>query len=269
MWLDWLADVAKETGYPVVETPGWKTRGHGEMAVCEGVVGHHTGTPSTVTGDFPTLTVVRVGRSDLAGPLSHLGLGRNGTIYVIAAGCCYHAGKSAWDGWLDLNNKFIGIEAENSGAGDWTAKQMDAYPKLVAALLKKMQRGAGRYASHRSVALPAGRKDDPAKIADSWMRDRVVFHWNAALATPVVDEPWLLLPDMKFGDKNQDVYHLQLWACARYSYWSFEATGYYGERTQRALAEFQRRMGITGPDAIGTPVGPRTKHALWIEGWRR
>jgi hypothetical protein len=153
-----------------VEIAGWRTRGHGPMRVVEGVVGHHTATAASAPGDYPSLGIVTNGRSDLAGPLAGLGLGRDGTVYVIAAGLCYHAGASKWAGYVDLNDEYIGIEAESSGHGDWTPAQRDCYPKLVAALLKYMSRGVDRYAGHKDVCVPIGRKPDPVGIDTGWMR---------------------------------------------------------------------------------------------------
>lgn len=159
IYIPWLVDAARMTGYPVVDVPGQRTRGHGGMRAVECVTGHHT---ADGPGEYPSLFIVRDGRTDLAGPLAHLGLGRSGTIYVIAAGLCYHAGASAWAGFLDLNDEAIGIEAESSGVrDDWTPAQRDAYPRLVAALLYFMRRDASRFAGHKEVCLPAGRKIDP------------------------------------------------------------------------------------------------------------
>lgn len=173
IYVQWLADAARSTGYPVAEVAGWRTRGHGGMRVVEGVVGHHTATSDKAAGDYPSLGIVTNGRSDLAGPLCNLGLGRSGTIYVVAAGVAYHAGASRWAGFTDLNDEFLGIEAESAGTGSWTPAQLDAYPKLVAALLRYMSRGADRYAGHKDVCLPAGRKIDPVGIDTNWMRSRV------------------------------------------------------------------------------------------------
>lgn len=172
IYIEWLADAARLTGYPVVEVGGWRGRGHGGMRVGEGVTGHHTA--DGPAGDYPSLNIVRDGRAGLAGPLSQLGLGRSGTIYVIAAGLAYHAGASAWAGYLDLNDEFLGIEAESTGVrDDWTPQQRDAYPRLVAALLFYMRRDAGRFAGHREVCRPAGRKIDPAFWDLNAFRDRV------------------------------------------------------------------------------------------------
>jgi hypothetical protein len=182
VYVPWLVDAARSTGYPVVEVTGWQTRGHGGMRVVEGVVGHHTATADSAPGDYPSLDIVTNGRPDLAGPLCNLGLGRSGTIYVVAAGCAYHAGASRWLGFLDLNDEFLGIEAESAGYGVWTDAQRDAYPKLVAALLRYMSRGVERYAGHKDVCVPPGRKIDPVGIDTGWLRQRAVSPGGSAAA---------------------------------------------------------------------------------------
>src|SRR5580700_4344959 len=52
------------------------------------------------------------------GPLAQLGLGRDGTFYVVAAGRCNQAGQGSWQGVTTGNSSFIGIEAENTGLSD-------------------------------------------------------------------------------------------------------------------------------------------------------
>lgn len=171
IFVPWLADAARLTGYPVVECSGWKTRGHGGFRVLEGVVGHHT---ADGPGEYPSLNIVTKGRADLAGPLCNYGLGRSGTVYVVAAGVAWHAGASAWAGFKDLNDEFLGIEAESAGTrDDWTPAQRDAYPRLVAAALFYMKRDASRFAGHKEVCLPKGRKIDPAFIDLNAFRARV------------------------------------------------------------------------------------------------
>lgn len=179
-YVSWLADAARAaaagTGKSVIEQPGWQSRGHGGMTMLEGVVGHHTGTPASSPGDYPSLGTITNGRSDLPGPLAAYGLGRSGNIYVIAAGTSYHAGTSSYAGFTDLNNKFLGIEAESPGDGTWTADQLYTYPRLVGEILRRMNRGVDRYCSHRTCATPAGRKPDPTGIDDAWMRDRAAAY---------------------------------------------------------------------------------------------
>lgn len=199
IFIPWLVDAARMaiagTGKQVIVCAGWETRGHGGLRVVEAVIGHHTGTPDSVAGDYPSLPVVRDGRSDLAGPLSNFGLARSGNPYVIAAGCCWHAGASAYAGFVDLNDEAIGIEAESAGAGGWTAGQLLMYPRLVGACLHYMNRSAGRYASHRTVALPAGRKSDPYGLSDDWMRTQVTTWMNnpAPAQSPATQTQFMLL----------------------------------------------------------------------------
>lgn len=160
----WLADAARLTGYKVIEVAGHKTRGHGGFRALEGVMGHHT---ADGPGDYPSLNIVTKGRSDLPGPLCNYGLARSGDIYVVASGVAWHAGASRWagPGWsfTDLNDEFLGIEAESKGTlDDWTPAQRDCYPRLVAAALHYMRRDASRFCGHKEGALPKGRKIDPA-----------------------------------------------------------------------------------------------------------
>jgi hypothetical protein len=253
VWATWLADAARLTGYPVNEVSGWKSRGHGQMSSIQGVVGHHTATSAKAAGDYPSLAIVRDGRSDLPGPLSNLGLGRSGTIYVIAAGLCYHAGASAWAGFTSLNSTFLGIEAENDGSGNWTDAQLDAYPKLVGALLKQMGRGVERYVSHRTCATPAGRKPDPAKISDDWMRERAHLFMSGGTVPPAV--PAAGTPrTLRRGDTGDDVRELQRVLNAWYG--GVAQDGVFGAITEASVKRAQKNTppqpkldddGICGP----------------------
>jgi hypothetical protein len=173
VYTPWLVDAAKLTGYPVSEVVGWRNRGHGGMRVLEGAVCHHTAGPKA--GNMPSLGVITNGRAGLAGPLANYGLARDGTVYVVAAGCAWHAGASTWAGFHDLNDEFLGIEAEDDGDGKWTSEQLDAYPRLVASILFYSRRGAERATAHRECCIPNGRKPDPAGIDMVALRNRVNF----------------------------------------------------------------------------------------------
>ena len=83
------------------------------MGEVQGVLCHHTTGPKV--GNMPTLNLLIEGRPDLAGPLAQLGLGRDGTFYVVAAGLCNHAGDGAYRSIVAGNTHLIGIEAENTG----------------------------------------------------------------------------------------------------------------------------------------------------------
>lgn len=199
VWPGWLADAARMTGYPVVEVGGWRTRGHGGMRVVEVVVAHHTA--DGPTGDYPSLRIVRDGRAGLSGPLSQLGLGRRGTIYVIAAGQSWHAGASSWAGFWDLNDEAIGIEAESVGTrDDWTPEQRDCYPRLCAALLHFMRRRADRCGAHKEVCRPAGRKIDPAYWHMPGMRGEIQRYLDNP---PSINRHWQHEEDDMFTDADR------------------------------------------------------------------
>ncbi|WP_417220480.1 N-acetylmuramoyl-L-alanine amidase [Arthrobacter sp.] len=153
-----LARVAKTTGYPVVERPGWKTRGHGQMGAIKTVICHHTA--SAQTGNAPALGYVESNKGALPGPLAHFVLGRDGTIYVVAAGLCWHAG--AVGNPNHGNTHAIGIEAENDGKGEkWGPAQYDSYVKLCAALVAEFKLPVSAVLGHKEIAVPKGRKIDP------------------------------------------------------------------------------------------------------------
>lgn len=156
----WLADELRAAGMDVVEVEGWRTRGSDFFAP-RGIVCHHTATPESRAGDYPSLNLVRDGRSDLPGPLAQLGLGRSGKVYVIASGRANHAGTGGWKG-LSGNSSVLGIEAEDSGDSVWAPIQVAAYKRLCAVLARKMDIPVSNICGHKEWA--PNRKIDPAGI---------------------------------------------------------------------------------------------------------
>lgn len=202
VWLLGLPGILARTGYPVVEVAGWRTRGAGGRAMSgvRGIVPHHTATPWSRPGDYPSLALVRDGRDldgdgDIDGPLAQLGLGRSGTWYVIAAGMAYHAGKvqPSLEG-THSNPWAVGIEAEAAGTGDprdWPESQVDSYAKGCRALADAYGVPIGRVLGHKEICYPAGRKSDPsfnmaafrARVAAPWeVEDVVTQEDRAAIA---------------------------------------------------------------------------------------
>lgn len=175
IWLTDLADACRDSGLTVIEVPGWRTRTarlHPDgMTAVRGIMWHHTATPRTAKGDYPSLTVVRDGRPGVSGPLANLGLGRSGAVLVVAAGRANHAGTGAWPGLVGGSDT-IGIEAESDGSGkDWTREQLDAMPRLTWALARRYHIPPGRVIAHREWAPQ--RKIDPAGIDMSTLRAAV------------------------------------------------------------------------------------------------
>jgi hypothetical protein len=88
--LTWLPDVLKDAGLKVSLVDGWQTRGRGDVGQIFGVICHHTGVNDPQKRNMPTLRSLRDGRkaephlAALPGPLAQLGLGRDGTYFIIA-----------------------------------------------------------------------------------------------------------------------------------------------------------------------------------------
>ena len=167
MRLSNLAGVLRDAGLTVVETAGWANRGYAgqDLKEVRGVLWHHTATNRAAFNgsDAPTLNMCVNGRSDLAGPLCNIVLGRNGTVYLVAAGVANHAGAGSAAGIpTNMGNHYlVGIEMESSGVApwDWTADQLRVAPFLGAALERSygadLQIGHLEYSSQGKID-PAG-----------------------------------------------------------------------------------------------------------------
>lgn len=257
-----LADVARAAGLHVIEVAGWQTRGHGGMDDVTGVVCHHIAGPSAASnpGDFPSLRVVRDGRTNLSGPLCNLGLGRTGSVYVIAAGLAYHAGAVRVARPPYGNSHMIGVEAENDGVGEpWPVAQVDAYARLCAALAVHYRFGLDRVLGHKEVCYPPGRKSDPDFDMGAFRRQVAAEITDLSkpdpghVPPPVTHPPFVLKRMLYAGRSGPDVAAWQRVVSAR-------PDGDFGPLTKAATRAFQRAHHL---DADGV-VGPVTAKAA---GW--
>lgn len=252
--LIWLPEVLKEAGLKVALVPGWENRGAGDMGVVLGVICHHTGTAKA--GNMPSLNTLINGRSDLPGPLAQLGLGRDGTFYILAAGKCNHAGKGSWKGKTSGNTNFIGIEAENGGGKNdlWPEIQMEAYARGVAAILKHVGLDADHCAGHKEYALPPGRKPDPLFDMDTF-RSNVASIMSGSIPThkliPAIEPSGKTRPTLRRGATGGLVKQLQALI-------GTIEDGDFGSKTEASVRVFQREHNLV-PDGI---VGPKTWEAL-------
>ncbi len=247
--LTWLPDVLRQVGLKVAEVPGWESRGRGDMGRVLGVVCHHTVGPKT--GNMPSLNLITKGSKKLSGPLSQLGLGRDGTFYVVAAGRANHAGGGVWRRQMDGNGNFIGIEAENMGTKadfPWPNVQMDACRRGVAAILAHVGQPAEMCCGHREFALPAGRKIDPlfdmAEFRES-VGATIAGTLPAPTLIPAIDSQ--SRQTIRRGSTGVLVEEVQ-------SRLAISPTGPFGPRTEAAVRMLQREHGLV-PDGI---VGPKT-----------
>lgn len=254
--LIWLPQVLKDAGLKVSLVVGWETRGRGDVGKSVGVICHHTAGPRK--GNMPSLNTLIKGRADLPGPLAQLGLGRDGTYFVIATGRCNHAGAGSWQGVRNGNSQFIGIEAENTGLADdspWPEVQMEAYRRGVAALLKHLGQAADFCAGHKDYALPAGRKSDPNFDMHAFRAAVAAILSGTAPAPRLIPAVELQAPagthavrsTLRRPATGEAVQQIQAKI-------GVVVDGNFGAKTEAAVRAFQQAHGLV-PDGI---VGPQT-----------
>jgi peptidoglycan hydrolase-like protein with peptidoglycan-binding domain len=255
--LTWLPEVLESAGLKVAEVPGWRTRGRADMGLVRGVMCHHTATPGP--GNMPTLNILVQGRGAapgapaLPGPLAQLGLGRDGTFYVVAAGRANHAGIGSWEGVTTGNSSFIGIEAENSGLADdpWPAVQLEAYQRGVAAILRKIGAASNLCCGHKEYALPQGRKTDPSFDMPTFRREVAAYLAGKTPPAPVPAHDGQKRPTLRRGAMGPDVETAQ-------GLLGLTKDGQFMADMEAAVRAFQREKKLT-PDGI---IGPNTWAAL-------
>jgi peptidoglycan hydrolase-like protein with peptidoglycan-binding domain len=256
--LTWLPAVLTNAGLKTAEMDGWPNRGRAEMGTVKGVMCHHTGGPKS--GNMPSLNVLANGRSDLPGPLCQLGLGRDGTYYVVAAGRANHAGHGVWGGVSTGNSSFIGIEAENTGASSdsWPDVQLQAYVRGVAAILKHIQLDQSMCCGHREYALPKGRKPDPHSLDMNVFRGEVAKLLSGAAPPALIPaKDTLDRPTLRRDFPGNPKFLVEL-VQRKVGVPPEKVDGTFGPMTEAAVRKFQRERGLV-PDGI---VGPKTWKAL-------
>lgn len=256
----WLPGVLREAGLRVALVDDWDRRGQGDVGPIRGVICHHTA--GAARGNMPSLRTLIEGRKgvppapDLSGPLSQLGLGRDGTYYVIAAGKCNHAGTGSWNGIATGNTNFIGIEAENTGqpGSPWPEPQMLAYRHGVAAILKHLGLPANCCAGHKeyaSHASPPRVKSDPTFDMDAFrLSVNAVMSGTAVAIEPVPDAETPAVPgavarrtlSRNMVDPLVKVLQTRL---------GLTADGFFGPKTEAAVRAFQTQAGLLADGIVG------------------
>lgn len=197
LWLPW---VLRQAGLKVLEYPNWSTRGRDSSwypMKPKGIVAHHTATQPT-TSNAAVEQLLAQGRSDLPGPLSHLGLRRDGTFVILASGVANHAGTGSWKG-ITGNRHVIGIEAYNNGINEpWPQVQLNAYDRGCAAILRYLKLPSWTLCGHKEWAPT--RKIDPRGIDMVAMRLRVEALMKLEdVVSQLTDEEIEFLKDMIAG----------------------------------------------------------------------
>lgn len=157
-FLTWLPDVLRDAGIDVYVMPGAEERSTWRSGLTvKGIVWHHTATgPNWSDGHVAAL--LRDGRRDLRGPLSQVGIERDGTWVIIALGRANHNGYGLW------SNDSIGLEFYNRGDGadPWPKLQIDSGILGTAAILRHLGQTPHHWVKAHRETDPS-RKIDPPK----------------------------------------------------------------------------------------------------------
>jgi len=108
---------------------------------------------------------------------SHYLLAKNGAVYALVPLelAAWHAGRARHNGVTDLNACSVGIELANlnDGRDPYPPPQIDSAVLLCRTLIARFNIERGDVVRHRDVALPSGRKTDPAGLAWKAFTDRL------------------------------------------------------------------------------------------------
>lgn len=161
MFLTWLPDVLRDAGVDVYVMPGAETRSSWTtgLRTVHGVVWHHTAT-STSWLDGHVAALLRDGRRDLSGPLSQVGIERDGTWVIVALGRANHNGYGTYVPGAEWGNDSIGLEFYNSGLGEaFTEEQYQSGLIGTAAILRHLDLDVDKVLGHKET--DPRRKIDP------------------------------------------------------------------------------------------------------------
>ena len=251
-----LERAVKNAGVKYKKVSGWASRGHGTMGSIQSIICHHTAGPAS--GNSPSLNVVAYGRAGLSGPLSQLFLARDGTVYLVAAGISYHAGRVVSNKYT--NSHAIGIEAEATGTSSWPAHQVNEYAKLCKALAKEFGLSTSRVVGHKEAA--PRRKIDP-NFSMSDFRAKVNGAKGGVSSGGGTSGGSRSYKTVGYGktlgkwDKGDPVKDWQDFLNDQGH--KLKVDGYFGDDTVKATKAYQKKAGVdadgmAGPDTISKAV---------------
>lgn len=248
----WLPDVLRKAGLTVREAPGWESRGTATFNPV-GVMWHHTAT-GTNWSDQKVTDFLSNGRSDLAGPLCHLQLNRDGSYVVIAAGRANHAGTGKWNNITAGNTNFIGIEATNDGVGEpWPQAQLNAYYVGTAAIIRYINGSSDNVIGHKEWT---SRKIDPRGIDMPQARETVsaIINGGTVPAAAPVTSPTVPVstrrPTLRYLDKGPSVRYMQERLLA-HGFNPGPIDGDFGPRSLTEVHKLQTQRGLVSDGIVG------------------
>lgn len=145
--------------YYFLPSPNFDDRPHGETVSC--VVLHSTVVPTTEE-------TVKIFLDPKRQVSAHFVVGKDGQVIqmVPVEKRAWHAGESVLDGKPRVNEYSVGIEMVNlnNGVDPYTDAQIYAVVGIIRLLRSRYDIPDSRIVSHEKIALPAGRKSDPANF---------------------------------------------------------------------------------------------------------
>lgn len=186
-FVTWLPDVLRDSGVDVYVMPGAETRSTWKSGfTLKAIVWHHTATGQNWQ-DGHVAALLRDGRRDLDGPLSQVGVERDGTWVIVACGRANH------NGYGRFGNDALGLEFYNSGVGEpWPQAQVEAGVVGTRAV---------RDFLGWDVPVLGHKESDPGRKVDPFGLDMSEIRHRLVVPTGVVeDEEDMLL--VREGDKG-------------------------------------------------------------------
>lgn len=175
-------------GVPVVEMPGWQSRDSGDGPFAPiGILDHHDAMGLHSDSVPRNMTKPKTNGAQLW-------IHSNGTLYMLAAGRCWHAGSGS--GFGDIladsgNTLAVGIETDYSGSGPWPpallATWRIVHHELAQLIGFSAKQVARRLAGHKEYA-PA-RKVDPGNLDMAVMRANLIADLSGVVVTPPNPQP--------------------------------------------------------------------------------
>ena len=176
-YLTWLADELRAGGCTVHEYDGWEDRARSSGGFASGrplaVFWHHTASQTSPSNDAHYMCHQSDNR-----PVANVLISRDGTVWVLAAGCTNTNGKGRLMDFsrgvvpVDSANSYVlGMEIANSGTGEpYPQAQIDAAFKVSNIVNAKMGNQPTDVSTHQFYA--PDRKIDPAMgghtVQGSW-----------------------------------------------------------------------------------------------------
>lgn len=168
----------------------------------------------------------------------------------------WHAGKSSWKGVTDINSRSIGIEIANAGhpggLPDFPPEQIAAVVELCRNCGERWSIAPERVLAHSDVA-PIRKVDPGEKFPWATLHSGGVGHW--VQPAPIGGGRFF-----QRGDQGQPVEAVQT-MLSLYGY-GIEVTGIFCEKTEGAVAAFQRHFRPAQVDGIADISTLDTLHRL-------